>query len=202
MTKKGILLLVLSGVLVLISCGREEKQTRLVIEDEQESAQETTLETAKEYLVEKEELAELNSPQSSVENVTVQVEESEKEENDPEQENDSVETVTSENDEAENEKLQEKEVPDDSTVDVNSELKAFLDEYEAFMDEYVGFMKKYKDSGNSTAMLYDYLNMMERYADFAQTAEEYNSNEMSAVDAAYYIEVTSRVSKKMLEAAY
>lgn len=94
------------------------------------------------------------------------------------------------------------EAADTSSGDVDSDLKAFLDEYEAFMDEYVEFMKKYKESGSSVEMLSDYMTMMQRYADFASAAEKYNSEEMSAADAAYYLDVTTRISKKMLEVAY
>lgn len=85
---------------------------------------------------------------------------------------------------------------------VDPELKAFLDEYEAFMDEYISFMKKYKDAGNSTQMLSDYLEIMQKYTEFATAVEDYDSEEMSAADAAYYLEVTTRVSKKLLEAVY
>lgn len=96
----------------------------------------------------------------------------------------------------------EEETADRSSGEVNPDLKAFLDEYEAFMDDYVAFMKKYKESGSSAEMLSDYMTMMQRYADFASAAEKYNSEEMSAADAAYYLEVTTRISKKMLEVAY
>lgn len=96
----------------------------------------------------------------------------------------------------------EEEAAGISSGDVDPDLKAFLDEYEAFMDDYVAFMKKYKESGSSVEMLSDYMAMMQRYADFASAAEKYNSEEMSAADAAYYLDVTNRVSKKMLEVAY
>lgn len=94
------------------------------------------------------------------------------------------------------------ETADTSSGDVDPDLKAFLDEYEAFMDDYVEFMKKYTESGSSVEMLSDYMTMMQRYADFASVAEKYNSEEMSAADAAYYLDVTTRISKKMLEVAY
>lgn len=93
------------------------------------------------------------------------------------------------------------DAPSDTPSDtVNPELKAFLDEYEAFMNEYIDFIKKYEGSNYSTEMLLDYTRMLEKYADFAQAVDEYDLREMSAADAAYYIDVTSRVSKKLLEA--
>lgn len=96
----------------------------------------------------------------------------------------------------------EEETADISSGEVNPDLKAFLDEYEAFMDDYVEFMKKYTESGSSVEMLSDYMTMIQRYADFASAAEKYNPEEMSAADAAYYLDVTTRISKKMLEVAY
>lgn len=110
---------------------------------------------------------------------------------------DEGQTSSDESDEGEN-----TESADTSSGDVNPDLKAFLDEYEAFMNDYVEFMKKYKESGSSVEMLSDYMTMMQRYADFASAAEKYNSEEMSAADAAYYLDVTTRISKKMLEVAY
>lgn len=85
---------------------------------------------------------------------------------------------------------------------VDPELKAFLDEYEAVMNEYVDFMKKYTKADNPIGMLADYTKILKQYTSFAQAIENYDSKEMSAADAAYYLEVTSRVSKKLLEVAY
>lgn len=88
----------------------------------------------------------------------------------------------------------------ETSGEVNPDLKAFLDEYEAFMDKYVEFMEKYEDSESSADMLEDYLAIMKEYADFAQALEDYDSEKMSTADAAYYLDVTTRISKKMLMA--
>jgi hypothetical protein len=48
-------------------------------------------------------------------------------------------------------------------------------------------------------MLLDYTKMLQEYAEFADKLDKYDSNEMSAADAAYYMEVTSRVSAKMVK---
>ena len=83
---------------------------------------------------------------------------------------------------------------------VDPQLKAFLDSYEAFVDEYVAFMKRYKaDPNNAVAMLDDYSKMMAKYVDFADKVNQYDSKSMSAADAKYYLEVTTRCSKKLLE---
>ena len=83
---------------------------------------------------------------------------------------------------------------------VDPELKAFLDSYEKFIDEYVEFMKTYNsDPANALSMLAEYSRIMETYADFTEKLAQYDENEMSAADAAYYLEVTTRCTQKMLE---
>ena len=87
-----------------------------------------------------------------------------------------------------------------STGGVDPELKAFLDSYEDYIDEYVDFMKKYNsDPNNMLSMLGEYGDMMQKYADFAEALDQYDSDNMSAADYKYYIEVTTRCTQKMLE---
>ncbi len=83
---------------------------------------------------------------------------------------------------------------------VDPDLKAFLDSYEEFVDEYVDFMKKYMaDPTNVMGMLTEYTDMMTELADFETKLDSYNTNDMSTQDAAYYLEVTTRCTQKMLE---
>ena len=85
-------------------------------------------------------------------------------------------------------------------IGVDSDLKAFLDSYEDFVDEYVDFMRKYmKDPMNALSMMKEYNDMMKKYDEFAKKCDEYDSDNMSAADAAYYLEVTTRCTQKMLE---
>ena len=91
-----------------------------------------------------------------------------------------------------------------SSDGVDPDLKAFLDSYEEFVDEYVAFMKKYSENpDNMIAMLGDYSQFMQKYADFAEQIEAYDekTEDMSTADYKYYIEVTTRCAQKMLEAA-
>ena len=73
------------------------------------------------------------------------------------------------------------EKKDTPIIGVDPDLKAFLDSYEAFIDEYVDFMHKYmKDPMNALSMMTEY-------------------NDMSTADSAYYLEVTTRCTMKMME---
>ncbi len=108
-----------------------------------------------------------------------------------------------ESDEDEKESAAEKPAEEETQADtgiVDPDLKAFLDSYEKFMDEYVEFMQKYSANPTDLTLLTEYADMMEKYSDFAEKIDKYDSDEMSAADAAYYLEVTTRVSQKLLKA--
>ena len=97
------------------------------------------------------------------------------------------------------EKEPEKDNTDKGGLD--PDFKAAMDSYEKFMDEYVTFMKKYKDNPSDLGLLADYADYMSKYADFVEDFEKWEDEEMNAAETAYYIEVQSRVSKKLLEVA-
>ncbi len=82
---------------------------------------------------------------------------------------------------------------------VDPDLVAFLDEYEALVDEYVDLMNRYYANPTDLNILSDYLDITERYASFAEKVDAYDSDSMSAADASYYLEVTTRCSQKMLK---
>ena len=93
----------------------------------------------------------------------------------------------------------EEEASDNSGID--PDFKAAMDSYESFMDEYVAFMKKYQENPTDLSLLTDYANYMSRYAEVVEDFEKWDDQEMNTAETAYYIEVQSRVSKKLLEAA-
>lgn len=80
-------------------------------------------------------------------------------------------------------------------------FKKAMDSYEAFMDEYVDFMEKYNENPSDLSLLTEYTDYLGRYADFVEDFEKWEDEELNAEETAYYIEVQSRVSKKLLEAA-
>ena len=88
-------------------------------------------------------------------------------------------------------------------TDIRPEVKEFLDSYEAFIDEYAAFMQRYANAGDSdlAAMMGDYASFMSRYADFADKLDAMDESELTNAELAYYMEVTSRCSQKLLLAA-
>ncbi len=92
--------------------------------------------------------------------------------------------------------------PEDTpAAGIRPEFKELLDSYEAFFDSYAEFMQKYKESGNSAAMLTDYLDFMNQYLDMSEKLNALGEEEMNDEEAAYYLEVTLRISQKLLEVA-
>ena len=86
---------------------------------------------------------------------------------------------------------------------IRPEFKQFMDSYEEFMDEYVAFMEKYQsaDAGSMISMMGDYSRILSRYTEFTEKVEALDEREMTNAELAYYLEVTSRVSQKLLMAA-
>lgn len=85
--------------------------------------------------------------------------------------------------------------------EISPEFKEAMDSYEEFFDEYYEFMKKYTKSDDATSMLTDYADYMAKYAETMEKMEAINQDELSTAEAAYYAEVSARISQKLLEVA-
>ena len=98
----------------------------------------------------------------------------------------------------------EKEPEKDNTNNsgIDPDFKAAMDAYEKFMNEYVAFMKKCKDNPSDLSLLADYADYISKYADYAEDFAKWEDEEMNAAEAAYLLEVQTRVNKKLLEIAY
>ena len=89
--------------------------------------------------------------------------------------------------------------PDNDGID--PDFKAAMDSYEKFMNEYVAFMKKYKNNPSDLGLLADYANYVSRYSEVVEDFGKWEDEDMNDAELAYYIDVQSRVSKKLLEVA-
>lgn len=85
---------------------------------------------------------------------------------------------------------------------MHKDFKEAMDGYEKFMNEYVSFMKKYMANPSDLSMLTEYANYMSKYAEMCEKFEKWESDDMNNAEAAYYLEVQTRVNKKLLEVAY
>ena len=84
--------------------------------------------------------------------------------------------------------------------DIRPEVREFLDSYEACMDEYAEFMQKYMkaDPNEMMKMMGDYYSILARYTEFTEKLERLDESQLTNAELAYYIEVTGRVSRKLL----
>ena len=81
------------------------------------------------------------------------------------------------------------------------EFKEAMDSYGAFYDEYCDFMMKYKANPTDTTLITEYADMMKKVVDMEEKFKEWERNDLNSEEMKYYIDVTSRISKKLLDAA-
>lgn len=91
---------------------------------------------------------------------------------------------------------EESERPDD---EISEEFKAAMDSYEAFFDEYVEFMKRYKENPSDLELLTEASDMMVREADMIEEFDAWEEKDLTDAEMAYYLEVHSRIYKKLAE---
>lgn len=84
---------------------------------------------------------------------------------------------------------------------VTPEFKQTMDAYEAFYDDYIAFMNKYNSGeGDMMAMLNDYMDMMARLEEWSNKIDAIDESTLSPADDAYYLLVTLRIEKKLMNA--
>lgn len=88
-----------------------------------------------------------------------------------------------------------------SSTSPSADFKKTMDDYEKFVDSYIAFMKKYNSSSNQTSLAADYAKYISDYADLAAEIEAIDEDSLSAADLKYYTDVTTRVSKKLIDAS-
>lgn len=89
----------------------------------------------------------------------------------------------------------------ESNADLSQDFKAAMDSYEMIMTEYVDFMKKYNEDPSNTELLLEYADYLSKYTKAVEEFEKWNGKDMSTEEAAYYLDVQGRVTKKLLEIA-
>lgn len=77
-----------------------------------------------------------------------------------------------------------------------------MNEYEDFMNEYCDFMEKYAESnGTDIGLLTDYAKYVSKYADMVEAFAEWEGDDMNTEEAKYYLDVQTRINKRLLEVA-
>lgn len=92
--------------------------------------------------------------------------------------------------------------PEELVDGMRPDFKNAMDSYETFMGEYCDFMAKYNESdGSDLSLLSDYASFLSQYAEMAESFEAWDSEDLTDAETAYYLEVQTRVSQKLLEVA-
>ena len=74
-----------------------------------------------------------------------------------------------------------------------------MDDYESFMDEYIKFMKKYNANPSDASLLKDYSNYADKYIKALESFEKWEDDDLNDEEMKYYLEVETRINKKLLE---
>lgn len=115
---------------------------------------------------------------------------------------DEKEETDTDNETTSNEDETSKDDSSDLVDGMRSEFKEAMDTYEDFMNEYCDFMEKYAESdGTDLGLLADYTKYMSKYAEMMEAFEDWDDEDMNAKETAYYIEVQTRVNKRLFEVA-
>ena len=87
--------------------------------------------------------------------------------------------------------------------EADPEFKAALDQYEAFIDGYCDVLEVYlkADTNTQLSMVEDYAEWMNQYAEVMDAVRTLDAcqDEMTPAQLSYYVEVTARVSQRMIE---
>lgn len=83
---------------------------------------------------------------------------------------------------------------------VSADFKETMDSYEAFFDEYVAFMKRYNENPSDLSLLSEYADYMSKYSDYLDKLDDIEQDELTDAELAYYMEVHSRILKKIADA--
>ena len=85
--------------------------------------------------------------------------------------------------------------------ELRTNFKSAMDSYEKFIDEYLAFLKKYSNNTNDKSLISEYERYMKKYDNMVKDFEKWNSNNLNEAEEKYFLEVQTRVNKKLADAA-
>lgn len=84
---------------------------------------------------------------------------------------------------------------------MRAEFKEAMDSYEEFYDEYCDFMEEYADDPTDLNLISQYSDLVSKAADMDKKFEKWDEDDLNDAELQYYLEVSERISKKLLEIA-
>ena len=97
---------------------------------------------------------------------------------------------------------EEPEPSESGSEELSPEFKKTMDDYEAWFDHYCEVMKAYNENPTDPELLTEMTDLISEEAEMLEQMEAMDQSEMSKAELAYYLEVTARIEKKLLEVAY
>ena len=85
---------------------------------------------------------------------------------------------------------------------LSSEFKKTMDDYEAWFDHYCDVMERYQEDSTDLKLLSEMTDLLTEETTMLEEMENMDQDDMNAAELAYYLEVTARIEKRLLEAAY
>ena len=85
---------------------------------------------------------------------------------------------------------------------ISPEFKKTMDDYEAWFDHYCDVMERYKEDSSNLELLSEMTDLLTEETTMLEQMENMDQSEMNNAELAYYIQVTARIEKKLLEVAY
>ena len=82
---------------------------------------------------------------------------------------------------------------------LSPEFKKTMDDYEAWFDHYCEVMKKYEENPSDLELLSEMSELLAEESTMLDQMENMDQNDMNTAELAYYLEVTARIEKKLLE---
>lgn len=76
-----------------------------------------------------------------------------------------------------------------------------MDSFEIFFNEYVDFMQEFSNSSDTLSLLSAYTDYMAQYTETMDALSKLKESDMSKEENLYYLEVLSRITKKLSEIA-
>ena len=78
------------------------------------------------------------------------------------------------------------------------EFKEAMDSYEAFFDDYCDFLEKYQQNPSDLKLLAEYSEMLTKLSEMEASFGAWKEEDMSKEELAYYLEVSNRITQKLL----
>ena len=124
----------------------------------------------------------------------------------PAEEPDAADTVEIESEESEPAESAEQsdtneEASDSDLAVLSPEFKKTMDDYEAWFDHYCEVMKKYQENPSDLELMSEVTDLLSEETTMLEQMEKMDQSDMNTAELAYYLEVTARIEKNLLEVA-